>query len=332
MGLCQCVDVAIHVVSGDEILAGFEVDALVDQLLDGADRQLTVEEHSATDSDFSLSAVADTLVTPPMFGDRRIVILRDVHELSADATATLAETLASLDESAELVLVHSGRLLKVLSDALRSVGATAIGANVGTSRGDRTTWVESKFVEAGLGSSAATLSAVTAWLGGDHGRLPGLLSVLVSTYGEGARLDIDHVRPFLDEGGSVEPWLLTDAIDEGRVADALTMLHRMMRAGEMHALQVMALLGNRYMQMMKLDGPSVSSNAEAAEILGVKLFPAGKMLDVYRRIGGSGVAQALEWLAKADVDLRGGKDWPDELVMEVLVARLARLGSLSRRR
>jgi DNA polymerase-3 subunit delta len=323
---------AIHVVSGDEILAGFEVDALVDQLLGGADRQLAVEEHIATDPEFALSAVVDTLVTPPMFGDRRIVVVRAIHELAADATAELADALGSVEESAELVLVHSGRLPKVLADALRKVGATAIGASVGTSRGDRTNWVEAKFVEAGLGCTPATVSAVVAWLGGDHGRLPGLLSVLVSSHGEGARIEIDQVRPFLDEGGSVEPWLLTDAIDEGRVSDALAMLHRMMRAGEMHALQVMALLSNRYMQMMKLDGPSVSSNAEAAEILGVKPYPAGKMLDVHRRIGGSGVAQALEWLASADVDLRGGKDWPDELVMEVLVARLARLGAVSRRR
>lgn len=324
--------VPIHVVSGDEILAGFEVDALVDQLLGGADRQLTVEEHSATDTDFALSAVTDTLVTPPMFGDRRIVVLREVHELPAEAVESLAATLPAVDETAELVLVHSGRLPKVLSDALRTVGATAIGASVGTSKGDRSNWVESKFVEAGLGYSAGTLAAVVAWLGADHGRLPGLLSVLVSTYGEGARIEVGHLEPFLGEAGSVEPWLLTDAIDEGRVADALAMLHRMMRAGEMHALQVMALLANRYMQMMKLDGPSVSGNAEAAEILGVKPYPAGKMLDVYRRIGGSGVAQALEWLSKADVDLRGGKEWPDELVMEVLVARLARLGAASRRR
>ena len=31
-------------------------------------------------------------------------------------------------------------------------------------------------------------------------------------------------------------------------------------------------------------------------------------------------------MAKADLDLRGDKDWPDELVLEVLVARLANLG------
>jgi hypothetical protein len=30
----------------------------------------------------------------------------------------------------------------------------------------------------------------------------------------------------------------------------------------------------------------------------------------------------VELLAQADLDLRGAKAWPDELVMEVLVARL----------
>jgi len=34
----------------------------------------------------------------------------------------------------------------------------------------------------------------------------------------------------------------------------------------------------------------------------------------------------VELVAQADLDLRGVKDWPDELVLEVLVARLAALG------
>jgi hypothetical protein len=37
------------------------------------------------------------------------------------------------------------------------------------------------------------------------------------------------------------------------------------------------------------------------------------------------VVRAVELLAGADLDLRGGKAWPDDLVLEVLVARLARL-------
>jgi DNA polymerase-3 subunit delta len=54
-------------------------------------------------------------------------------------------------------------------------------------------------------------------------------------------------------------------------------------------------------------------------------FPARKALDQYRRLGSGGVVRAIGLLAQADLDLRGAKDWPDSLVMEVLVARLTKL-------
>ena len=51
----------------------------------------------------------------------------------------------------------------------------------------------------------------------------------------------------------------------------------------------------------------------------------------YRRLDGSGVHRAIDLLAAADLDLRGERDLPEELVMEVLVARLSRLGDTRRR-
>jgi hypothetical protein len=59
---------------------------------------------------------------------------------------------------------------------------------------------------------------------------------------------------------------------------------------------------------------------------GRSTFPAKKALDQGRRLGHDGVARAIELLAEADLTFRGfGKDWPPDLVMEVLVARLCRL-------
>jgi DNA polymerase-3 subunit delta len=112
------------------------------------------------------------------------------------------------------------------------------------------------------------------------------------------------------------------------------MLHRIMI--DSHPLQVLALLANRYANMMKLDGPAVNTVSDVVAILGGKEFTARKVLEQYQRLGSSGVAQAMSLIAQADVDLRGGKEWDDVLVMEVLVARLSRLGrsaaTTSRRR
>ena len=54
-------------------------------------------------------------------------------------------------------------------------------------------------------------------------------------------------------------------------------------------------------------------------------FPAKKALTQSRRLGGPKVRQATRLLAEADLALRGTVAWPPDMVMEVLVARLANL-------
>ena len=60
-------------------------------------------------------------------------------------------------------------------------------------------------------------------------------------------------------------------------------------------------------------------------------FQARKALDGVRRLGHDGIARAVALLARADLDLRGARDWPGDLVLEVLVGRLARLAPSGRR-
>jgi DNA polymerase-3 subunit delta len=100
----------------------------------------------------------------------------------------------------------------------------------------------------------------------------------------------------------------------------------MMDAGERHPLVVMATLHRHYASMLKLDGSGVVSEQDAAALLGMAPFPAKKAMSQARRLGWAGIARAMTLLADADLALRGAAGWSDELVMEVLVARLTRLG------
>ena len=65
---------------------------------------------------------------------------------------------------------------------------------------------------------------------------------------------------------------------------------------------------------------------------GKSTFRAKKTLEQGRVLGSDGVARAIALLAEADLDLRGASTWPDQLVLEVLVGRLARLIPQRRRR
>ena len=156
--------------------------------------------------------------------------------------------------------------------------------------------------------------------------------MLVSAYGEGARLSATDVEPFLGEAGGIPPWDLTDAIDEGDIPKSIVAVTRMLRSGR-HPLQVMATLHTHYQRMLRLDGAAVAGEHEAAALLGLKgksTFPARKAMAQSRRLGSQKVRRSIQLLAATDLEMRGTVDWPDELKMEVLVARLAQLARTAR--
>ena len=315
---------AAYVVSGDETLIGLELTALVDRLVGDNDRSMMVEDFDLADAGLQVGLVADALGTMPLFTERRIVVLRNVHGAPAEVLEPVVAAIAGRVDEVDVVATVTGRQPKAFADVMKKASAESIGASVGTGRNDRLGRVEVQLVEAGLSYSPEVPQMIVRWLGEDHSRLAGLVQTLVSTYGENAKLVRSDVDLFLGGAGSVAPWDLTDAIDAGDTSGALVMLHRFLADGT-HALQVLALLANRYGQMMKLDGRGVRTGADAAAILGGKEFPARKVLEQYQKLGSGGVARAMSHLAAADVDLRGGKDWPDVLVLEVLVGRLCQL-------
>ncbi|MET0324296.1 MAG: DNA polymerase III subunit delta [Ilumatobacteraceae bacterium] len=318
---------SVHLLTGDdESILRAAVSELVHELVGDADRSLMVDEFDT--EDVEVRAVVDAAQTPPFLTERRVVVLRDVGRFSAEDVAPLVAYLADPLPTTELVLVGGGgRLAKSLTDAAKAAGAPARNTTPPMRARDRQAWIAAEASSGGIKLSGAAANAIAERLGEDVGRLDGILQTLAATYGGSRQLGPDDVEPFLGEGGGVPPWELTDAIDGGRTATALGLLARMTGPGGRHPLQLMAVLHGHYGRLARLDGADAASEAEAAAVLGIKPgFPARKALDQYRRLGGGGVQRAIDLLAAADLDLRGARDLPDDVVMDVLVARLSRLG------
>jgi len=309
----------------DESLILSAIGDLIKRLVGDGDRTLMVDDFDG--EDFEVSAVIDAAQTPPFLTEKRLVVARGVGRFKADDVAPLVAYLDDPLPTTDLVLVAGGgRIPKALTDALKRAGATTVETAPPTRARERSGWFEEQIKAAGLKLDAQATQMVAAWLGEDAGRLQGILDTLHSTYGEGKTLRTADVEPFLGEAGGVPPWDLTDSIDRGDTTQSLKLLHRMMRAGERHPLQVMAILHGHYAKLLALDGSGAHDEASAAAAIGIRPgFPAKKAFDQYRKLGGGGVTRAVGLLAQADLDLRGAKEWPEELVMEVLVARLSRL-------
>ena len=158
---------------------------------------------------------------------------------------------------------------------------------------------------------------------GHLGRVEGLLSALSAAYGEGASVSADDLEPYLGEAGNLPRYALTDAIDRGEPRVALRVLHRLFEAGGLAPMQILATLHGHFSNMLALDGADALSERDAASILGTAPFVAKKALQQSRRLGSEKIAAAIKLLAAADLDCRGMSGLDPEVVVEILVARLA---------
>ena len=323
----------VYLVRGsDEVLVRDAARDLIHALVGDLDPAFTVDEigrdrlQPSDAGEASIAPLVEAAQTPPFLTDRRVVVGRDLDVFTrAEQVAPLVAYLDDPLPTTSLVLVSGpGRLPKPLAEAVARCG----GEQLDTGPGRKVAaWVDDQLAAAGLHVDREGTARLVGWLGDDPQKLVGVIGTLVGSFGVGARLGAADLEPFLGESGGVPPWELTDALDRGDITTALDKLHRMVGGGGRHPLQVMATLHGHYARMLQLDGAPVRGEKDAAQLLGLRgsTFPARKALQQARRLGHDRVVEAVSLLAGADLDLRGGKAWPDALVLEVLVARLARL-------
>jgi DNA polymerase-3 subunit delta len=333
---------------GDPILRDREVARLVDDLVGNEDRTLLVEEYTVPakataagagpDDDAPaedvagagpiVAAVVNAAQSPPFMTSKRVVVVRDYEALPADAVAPIVGVLGDLLDTTDIVFVAGagGRVVKALADALAD-------ANVRGGASEKLTDVLQRELDrAGLTVRGDAARVVIEHLGDDAGRIAALVDLWESTFGAGTHLELDDVTPYLNEVGAVKPFELTNRIEEGDVAGALEVLHRLLTVTSptqpkpMHPLQVLGILAGRYRKLARLDRDSVNTVDDAHRVWGGKSsYPAKKALEATRALGSDGFARAFAELHRADVGIKGATGLPEDAVLEITVARLANL-------
>jgi DNA polymerase-3 subunit delta len=316
---------SVYLVKGDDAsLVAQEVRSLLEELVGERDHTLVVEEvGGAPGDDLDVGAVVDACLTPPFLIDRRVLVVRDAGRLVTAEVPRLVEVVQEPLPSTFLVLVAGGGVVPApLVKAVKDAGQII---DVATSKaGDRKAWLHEHLRGAPVSLEPAAVDMLGRHVGEDLGRVGGLLGALSAAYGEGARVSAEDLEPYLGEAGTVPRYELTDAIDKGDPGRALVVLHRMLDAGGLAPMQIMATLHGHFANMLALDGDDVVGERDAAAILGTAPFVAKKALEQSRRLGSARIGEAINLIAAADLDVRGVSGLDPEIVLEVLVARLAR--------
>ena len=349
---------SITLVQGaDPSLRDREVQRVVDEVLAGVDRSLALDDHTiesrnkprgatetepAVDDDDdgstgaslelpTFAAVVNALQSPPFMTECRVVVVREIGNLTSEQGKWLADWIGDPLDGVHLVLVTGGtRIPAALAKAAKAE------ANVVGSAGEQTAAVLAQMAKAArLRLSPEAATRVATHFGEDAGRVPELVELLRATYGSGVTLDVDAVEPYLGELGTSGRFDLTNAIDRGDLGAALEALHRKLSATDasqtkpLHPMQVMASLVFHYQRLLRLDDPAITTKEQAADVLGMNSAGGARFpLEAARKLGTDGLRESLGLLAQAELDLRGESGLDDRTALDVLVARLA---ALSRR-
>lgn len=322
----------------DPVLLADAASERLAEMVGDRDRNEVVDHFGGDDYELAEAVIAANAVS--MFGDR-VIVVRNASRFGADDVGPLVAYCGDPSPTSQVLVVWDKPLSagatskpvpKKLADAVKAAGGVVADCDVSANAKVRQGWVDEQLAQHAVKFLPATKSLIAERLGEDVARLPGILRLLDANFAAGSKLTPDDVEPFLGEAGGVPPWELTDAIDRGDVALAVAKLQRMLGGGDRHPLQVMATVSGHFQRMLKLDGAGARDDKAAAAILGMKgsTFPAKKALEQGRRLGSERLAEAVRLLAVADADLRGATGAPADAVIEVLVARLARLSGRRR--
>ena len=281
--------------------------------------------------------VMEALNTPPFLVERRVVVVRDAQSLLADEVADL---LAWMGDPAPAVT--SGRRGRRHQGPQAGQGrGEVVEVNVGSRTADRVTFVETKFAEYRVTIDHATAQQDRP-TGGRRRRArrraredpPGDLRLGATQLG--------HIEPYLGDAGDVPEWDLTDASTPAtprrrsswRVACSTRRAEPDCRSSTCSNGTTCAWPAWR---------AAASLGRRGRGVVGMKGFPATKACADVPAPGTERIATAVHWIADADVALKGGvsyggrdlntdMDVTELTVIEILVARLAKMTQGARRR
>lgn len=180
------------------------------------------------------------MASPSLFGDTRIVVVREAHDLAEDVRGALAEFVADQPDDVVLVVAHAGgNKGKKLVDACKQAGAVVVACQKLTKTGDRLAFVQAQFHAAGSEVTAGACKGVLDAVGGDLRELAAACSQLsADTPGT---IDESAVGRYFHGRADASGFVVADRAIEGDGAGALAELRFAAAAGVPPVLVVSAL-------------------------------------------------------------------------------------------
>ena len=280
-----------------------------------------VEPEALAETDLSV------LLSPSLFGERRVVVLRAIQDAAADTAKRTLSALADAPDEVSVVVVHAGgNKGKAVLKALAERNAVRVECPRITKYRDRLDFVQHEVRRAGGTISEPAARAVLDAVGSDLREIAMACAQLVSD--TGGTIDPDAVARYYATPAEVSGFAVADAAVDGDTAAALAQLRWALATGVAPVLVTSALAGGVRQIARVASAGRAARTADLARDLGM---PPWKVERVQRQARGwrpEGIAVALAAVADADAAVKGaGVDPAYALERAVLTIAAARAGT-----
>ncbi|MEU6440041.1 DNA polymerase III subunit delta [Streptomyces sp. NPDC047046] len=264
------------------------------------------------------------LTSPSLFAERKVLVVRNAQDLSADAVKEVKGYLPTPVDEVVLVLCHAGGAKgKGLLDAARKAGAREVPCPKMTKPADRLAFVRNEFRTTGRSATPEACQTLVDAIGSDLRELAAAVSQLTADV-EGT-IDEAIVGRYYTGRAETSSFTVADRAVEGRAAEALEALRWSLSTG-VAPVMITSALAQGVRAIGKLSSARGGRPADLARELGMPPWKIDRVRQQMRGWTPDGVSVALRAVAEADAGVKGGGDDPEYALEKaiVTVARAAR--------
>jgi len=278
--------------------------------------------------ELEVGVITDSLA-PSLFADARVVVIKDLQDLTAECSDEVVSYLENQDENLTLVLWHKGGVKgKALVDKIKKLNPEVIAAEAIKKESEKSEFVWAEFKRLDRKVSTEAVNALIDSLGSDLRELSAACSQLASDVALQKVIDENDVARY--QMGRVEStgFDVADAALEGNTAIALINLRNALSTGTDPVLIVSALASS-LRTLAKVSGASRSVRSfELASTLAIAPWQIDKARKQLTGWSESGLIKAVVATATADADIKGAAADPiyalERAIMTVCAAKSAR--------
>lgn len=244
------------------------------------------------------------LLSPSLFGDRRVLVLRGAQDLAKEVADELVAHAGDPPEEISVVVCHAGgQKGKALLTALAGVGARRVEAARVTKVGERRDFLRAELRAGGRRVSETAVTLLLDAVGSDLRELSSAASqLLADTTGP---IDEEVVARYYRGRAEMTGFAVADRAVEGDLAGALELTRYGSATGLAPVLVTSALAG-ALRAIAQIAGARSTPAGQLAQQLGMPSWRVDKTRRQAQGWQPDGLSQALRAVAAADADVKGG--------------------------